>query len=294
MLKKDMPTGIILFEGKSRLNKQPIVAIATGFKSVNNHKTGKMLQVWILPKDIHPAEARKTCADFSICGDCKHRQFKSCYVELLRGPITVWNVYKGYKDGDYVKWDSKRHSELFKDSYIRLGAYGDPVAIPLATIEKICKNAAGWTGYTHQWKKAKAKNYKKYLMASVDSIKGYYKEYHKATAAGWRSFRIREQDDTVLFDNEFICPASEEGGKLTTCEKCGACSGAFSKRKNPVIKIHGFRYKIMYYTRGMKAIKNKKKYVHKSNNPVQQVVTEIEQEISQNVTREETFCLTTM
>lgn len=256
MLKKDYPTGVILFEGKSRLDGGEIAVIATGLRTSNNHKTGDMIQVWILSKDVHPCEAKRNGADFSICGDCKHRHFKSCYVEMLRGPVTIWNYYK--KGGSYVKYDKKKHLELFRNRYIRFGAYGDPVAVPFVSLEKICQVAAGWTGYTHQWHTSKAKKYKKYLMASVDSMQGYYNEVGKAQKMGWRTFRSTTLDDNVIFHNEFICPASKEAGKLLTCEDCGACKGAFSARPNPVIKIHGFKYKLMNFTKGMKKIKNKK------------------------------------
>jgi len=278
-----MPYGVILFEGKSRLNGKPIVAIATGFKGNNNQKTGKMLQLWILPKEIHPCDARVNGEDFSICGDCKHRDFKSCYVEMLRGPVTIWRAYKA---GRYPKYDRKKHLELFENKYIRLGAYGDPVAIPLVTIEKVCAVAAGWTGYTHQWRRAKAQSYKKYLMASVDTTKGYHLELIQALKKGWRTFRATTADDTVIHANEFICPASKEAGKVTNCQECGACCGSFSKRPNPVIQVHGFDYKITYFSKGMKRIKNKKKWRKEDKvNPVKKVLKEIENEIELVQTR---------
>jgi hypothetical protein len=281
MLKKDMPTGVILFDGKSRLDGTEIVAIATGFKSVNNHKTGKMIQVWILPKNIHPCEARRNGQDKSICGDCKHRDFKSCYVEMLRGPVTI---YRAYKAGSYVKYNKKKHLELFRDKYVRLGAYGDPVAIPLVSIEKVCQVAAGWTGYTHQWKRAKAQSYKKYLMASVDTTKGFHKEFIQAQTKGWRTFRATTADDNVVHANEFVCPASKEGGKKLTCQQCGACSGSMSNRPSPVIQVHGFDYKIRNFTKGMKCIKNKKKWRRidfetPKTNPIDIEITEIDKEI---------------
>lgn len=278
MLKKDMPTGIVLYEGKSRINKEQIVVLATGFKNVENHKTGQMIQIWIMHKDLHPCSAKRTNHDYAICGDCKHRDFKSCYVELRKGPIPVWNTYK--KGTSYVKYNKKKHLELFKDRAIRFGAYGDPINIPLRIMKDICSVTTDWTGYTHQWKRAFAQSYKPYFTASVDSITGYYKEYYQAIAKGWKTFRIKDKTDTLTFDEEMCCPASEEMGKLTTCSKCLSCCGSKINRKNAVIAFHGHTFKYRNYIQGMKKIKNKKGYrLPEKQNPIQNVIESIEEEI---------------
>jgi hypothetical protein len=57
---------------------------------------------------------------------------------------------------------------------------------------------------------------------------------------GWRTFRVRLPDQPVL-ENEFVCPASEEGGRRMTCERCRACGGATSSLRAacPVVIVHG-------------------------------------------------------
>ena len=51
----DMPHGAVLWRGKSRIDKSPIVVIATGLReSTANKKTGAMLQTWILRSDMPP------------------------------------------------------------------------------------------------------------------------------------------------------------------------------------------------------------------------------------------------
>ena len=102
-------------------------------------------------------------------------------------------------------------------------------------------------------------------MASVDSIKGYMKEYNQAQAMGWRTFRIRENEDNVLMENEMICPASKEAGALTTCEQCNLCGGLNrANGRNPVIMLHadseamGSMWRRDRYIKMMKKIKNKK------------------------------------
>ena len=54
----DMANGVILYEGPSLLDGEPIVAILTGLRSSScNRKTGAMLQTWIMRADVSPAEA---------------------------------------------------------------------------------------------------------------------------------------------------------------------------------------------------------------------------------------------
>ena len=255
------PIGIILWQGKSLIDNERIAVVATGiFSKSENRKTGDMIQTYIIRRDIHPMLARRMGEDKSICGDCKHRENSTCYVNLCHGPIGVFNAlvdgsYRPYEDNDI---------ELFRDRFFRIGSYGDPAAVPFEVWENICSVAKGFTGYTHQWKTCDQR-LKRYCMASVDSIKGYMKEYNKAQAMGWRTFRVRESEDNPLMENEFVCPASKEAGVLTTCEQCNLCNGHERiNGKNPVIMLHadsdamGSRWRWKRFVKVMKKIKNKK------------------------------------
>jgi len=254
------PIGIVLWRGKSLLDGKKIAVVATGvFGKSENRKTGEMIQTWIIRRDIHPMLARRLGEDFSICGDCMHREQSTCYVNLCHGPIGVFhalidNSYKDYEPEDIA---------LFKGRNIRIGSYGDPAAVPFKVWDNLCNVANKWTGYTHQWKTCDSRLIK-ICMASVDSIKGYNKEYEKAQSLGWRTFRIRESEDNPLMENEFICPASKEGGVKTTCEKCGTCSGLSVKTyKSPTIVIHGdaealSNWRYNRFIKIMKKRKNKK------------------------------------
>src|SRR5687767_8863532 len=62
---------IILYDGPSQLNGTPIVVVAGA--STSNRKTGPMVQIWILTRDVDPIAAVKSGADSAICGDCKFR-----------------------------------------------------------------------------------------------------------------------------------------------------------------------------------------------------------------------------
>jgi len=248
------PMGIILYKGKSQIDGKLIVAIATGFKDESeNKKTGAMIPVCIIRPDMPPIVAKKLGYDYSVCGNCKHRDFNSCYVNLCHGPE---NIFKAYHNDKYVSFKPE-HLELFKDKMIRLGSYGDPSAIPIEIWDNICKVAQGFTGYTHAWgAKYVSPDLKKYCMASCDSLA----EQIKAEAMGWRTFRIRGVDE-VLKENEFVCPASTEAGAKTTCSKCKACMGISSHtHKNPCIIVHGADFKIDKFLAGMKKIKYKRQY----------------------------------
>lgn len=238
--------GVILYRGPSKLDGKPIVVVATGLLAKSeNVKTGAMVQTYILADDGQsPIEASKSGADKSICGACPHRPSKggSCYVNLAQGPTSV---YHGIGRGIYPVFDAKKHLHLFAGRTIRLGAYGDPAAVPIAVWDTVCGVAASWTGYTHQWRRC-SKRYAKYCMASVETL-GMRLE---ALAKGWRTFRVRTVNEP-LGKGEFICPASDEAGKKRTCLECKACSGAKSSPNaaSPVIIAHGLSWKVRNYER---------------------------------------------
>jgi len=248
------PLGIILYKGKSLIDDQMIIVIATGFQKSNNEKTGNMIQTWIMRLSMSPIEAKKYGHDYSVCGDCKHKHFGSCYVNIAHGPD---NVYKAYMNDKYVMFDDS-HLELFKGRNIRLGSYGDPAAVPTDVWAKVCSVTDGHTGYTHQWnKRFTDPRLKDYAMASADNEA----EYHKAKKRGWRSFRVRMSADKPLLENEFVCPASNEAGNKTSCIKCKACMGHGAKtKKDPCIIVHGLEHKIAKFAWGMERIAWKEKY----------------------------------
>ena len=231
---KKKPIGIILWQGKSLFDGERIMAVATGiYNQSANTKTGEMIQIWIVRRDVHPMTARRMGDDYSVCGNCMHRENSTCYVNLCRGPA---RVFYSFLDGSYKHYEDS-DLELFKGRNIRIGSYGDPAAVPFEVWENLTTNVANkFTGYTHQWENCDQR-LKNICMASVDSIVGYTKEFDKAQSMGWRTFRVRESADNPLAENEFVCPASKEAGVLTTCEKCGLCSGWSAKTKKSIAII---------------------------------------------------------
>lgn len=195
-----------------------------------NSKTGNMDQVWILNRNINPLSAVTNGADEVICGDCRHRGHKrhgrSCYVNVANAPESVWLAYTR---GRYPVMNDYR---FFTGRSVRLGAFGDPAFMPLEIIQGIKRYAKAVTGYTHQWKHRP--ELKSFVMASVDSPE----EQTLAASLGWRTFRVSV--DTESLKGEIMCPAAEEAGKRTTCERCRLCDGQRNDgRKNIFIKAHG-------------------------------------------------------
>jgi len=245
-MKNKKPTGQIIYQGPSMLDGSQIVVIA--ITRSTNSKTGDMVQTYVLKNNgERPTVNQQTGADFSICGDCKHRPANggACYVVTAQGPSMV---YKSFLSGNYTDAGGLLEaSKLCAGRMVRLGTYGDPAAVPFKVWKKLIKNAKGHTGYTHQWQnknflKPHREFLKTYCMASVDN----QNEYLKAKNRGWRTFRVRLSTDS-LNKKEAICPASMEAGKKLTCVDCGACDGGQKRRGDIAIINHGFkakRYKI--------------------------------------------------
>lgn len=200
---------MIFYEGPSMLDGKPIVAIAT--TSSGNRKTGDMIQTWILRKNIDPVQALMRGLDASVCGDCYHRgtadRPRTCYVNVGQAPLAVWNAYRR---GSY-EHRSLQSLIQAQGKPVRMGAYGDPVAVPWAAWAGI-HEAPKWTGYTHQWRRLVATPFRNVLMASCDSVA----EMAEAAAAGWRTFRVGPAGA-----HDIPCP-SERG---VQCADCGLCSG---------------------------------------------------------------------
>lgn len=243
------PTGYVIYRGPSMLDGAPIVAIA--ITSSANVKTGNMVQTYIMREDVAPLAALKSGADASICGDCKHRPISggACYVRVDQGPTVV---YKALLRGNYPaapttlpEWSDFAQG-LGAGRMVRLGTYGDPMAVPAYVWQALTARAAGVTGYSHQWRNAAIPEAQRaaimrLCMASADDPR----EAEVASAQGLRYFRIRRADES-LRPREFICPASQEAGMVRTCATCGACNGTRAqtasgeaKGGSPVIVVHG-------------------------------------------------------
>jgi hypothetical protein len=234
--------GAIFYRGPSLLTGDPIVGVLTGLQGgSSNPKTGPMAQAWILRSDIAPMDAKRRNLDDAVCGDCKLRgrdgRESGCYVAAWRGPFQVWSNLATYFDA--VAWADLQ--AVVEGRSVRFGAYGDPAAIPFEVWRAMLDTAAGWVAYTHAWRTCDPR-FRAIAMASVDTPA----EYEDAQRAGWRTFRIRVRIDDVMRERsieqtaaEFTCPASDEGGRRSTCQRCQLCRGHASPARNVAILAHG-------------------------------------------------------
>lgn len=214
--------GAVLYRGPSRIDGGPVAMIAT-FRSENS-KTGDMVQTWILRSDVHPLEATRTGADASTCGQCPHRPVSdgTCYVNVGQAPAAVWRAYSA---GRYQELRPAEYARAFGGRAVRLGAYGDPAAVPLDILRRIVAAADRHTGYTHQWRRFPG--LRGICMASADTLE----EHELATSRGWRTFRVLMPSDRIRPGAELECPAGRvtRSGRTVQCADCGLCSGASSR-----------------------------------------------------------------
>lgn len=227
-------TSAIVWRGVSSFDGiTPIVAIITGLDgSSRNPKTGKMAHLWFLVADMTPRQAVQTGADRAICWQCGLRG-NGCYVVIENAPRAIYAKFAagGYRDIDPAVINAHL---IQKRLPLRLGAYGDPAAVPLPLIHTLTTGLVAHTGYTHAWRNRP--DLAPYVMASVDNPI----ELSYATALGFRTFRTRAPEQE-LAAGELTCPASDEAGHRTTCAECTLCDGMTEgdRRRSIAIIAHG-------------------------------------------------------
>lgn len=223
---------VVFYRGPSLLTGDPIVAIAV-YRS-SNAKTGQVVQTYILRADMEPIAAVRSGADRAICGDCAlrgngHGKQRVCYVTYQWAPTNLFRAL--HRTEEVTPADL---APQLAGLSVRLGAYGDPVAVPMAVWLELITHAENWTSYTHAWRQPEAQPYRAFTMASVDSPA----QQREAVALGWRTFRVRLQSDPLDVD-EVTCPASDEGDHRATCQTCNLCRGLARPAKSVAIVVHG-------------------------------------------------------
>lgn len=226
-----------VWEGTSQLDGRTRIAVyltgGRGTKPSANRKTGAMVQAWIMAVDQAPHDLVREGQDQAICGACPHSgsQGQTCYVRTSDAPLSIWRAHSGKRSG-LVADQIARFGAL----PLRLGAYGDPAAVPVHVWRTLLRRLRTpyWTGYTHQWARFPA--LRDLCMASVDSAM----EADRAHDLGWRTFRVTPWNHLDLQAGEIECPADSRG---VQCIDCGLCDGARmgDRRKSIAIKAHGAR-----------------------------------------------------
>ena len=188
-------------------------------------------QLWVLPADRHPMDAIKDDGAAAVCGDCPIKT--ACYV----GKQVVSQVWKHSRSNPVTPLH-----ELWRDGteawLLRLGAWGDPAAIPFSLVEDLSIHAKESgirrrTGYTHQWRTADER-FRALVMASVEGTA----MSPQAWDLGYRTFAAVPDTGEVDTDGHFECPATSMRANRLTCERCGLCNGTESGAKSVWIRLH--------------------------------------------------------
>jgi hypothetical protein len=244
MARKTPPRGFVVYDGPSMLTGDRIVAIATLHST--NRKTGNMVQVWYLLADHDPITGNRTGADIAICGNCGSRGIarpeaqtgmasaRACYVDLGRAPMGIWGAWM---HGKYPT--ASGHAAIAaigRGREVRLGAYGDPAVVPSYINESLVSEANGHTAYSHQIAWSGPTGFDAALMmVSADQLP----DAERAWSIGARTFRVVGDQSELVKGREILCPASEEAGKRTQCQRCLLCGGASVAAKSIAIVVHG-------------------------------------------------------
>jgi hypothetical protein len=234
----------VAYRGPSQIDGTEIrAAVYTLHGRSQNRKIGPMAQVLFAPDDVPPHKAALQGTDRAVCGDCVHRPANegTCYVVLPRYYPEVWKRTSELPANLDAACSAIRDSGL----PLRIGSWGDPVAVPYEVLAALVGAARGdskkprHTAYSSSWRSADPR-LTQIAMASVISPE----DRDEAKRRGYRTFRIRTADMPVL-PGEMICPATLEGEKKKTCAECLACSGTDSPHKKDIVVVaHGSANKV--------------------------------------------------
>lgn len=233
MQTENIENGIILWSDWNT------VAIAT--TGTTNAKTGDMVQIWIMDRNLHPVESIRSGKDASLqCAGCPLASGSGCYVS----PLPLMAIWRKFQRNEYPSLSlfSPEWERFWKGKAVRLGAYGNPSLLPLPIVESIATLALKHTGYFHNWKELnseEAKAYGRFLMASCEPW-----NVAKANALGLRTFTVLPEGVEAPEGYGIECLADSKG---MTCAECGLCDGTqrSASRSVPLpsvwIKAHGFK-----------------------------------------------------
>jgi len=263
---------VCVWEGPSPRDGQMVIVLVSGLgatlaqlaegkaKSINR-KTGAMLQVAILLRDVSPEDASSPRLDLGldegICGGCSLRPLifakiksegllpkgaKPCYVKKTQHGLSgMWeSFHRGnapHCDPDVVAKFAMHYSMSFRE-----GTYGDPAFVPIELWETLSPDSLPiGTSYTHDWQNPESQEMAQRAMASIDPIMAMTQGTtslelkRQANALGFRTYRVITEGDKLDSD-EIICPEQSTNGQVQ-CIDCGLCSGQRLNAKN--IAING-------------------------------------------------------
>ena len=232
---------LVLYKGISLLdNETPIMVVMSGFtKDSSNAKTGPLVQLYILPihetpKDTYYGTYKNgglVPSRFSVCGDCRYNGNNGCYVRWSH----LESLWKSSKTQSAIPMSLSK--EFLRGLRVRVGAAGDPAAVPASVWSELLSSCENFTGYTHQWNKPEYQDLQGLFMASVDNAR----ENEKAHALGWSSFFVTDSEDEAKQGTRCLASAgkTDSNGLPTTCASCMLCNGKSRKQKTITEVLHG-------------------------------------------------------
>lgn len=224
------PNSAIVWRGPSAFTGRDVEVLVQCLRVPSqNEKTGRMVQVSIIQAGENPSLLRGSPREADICGTCTGQKQLAgwCYEDWL-----PWLIGQQRHLAERILLGEA--SELLRGRAVRVGAYGDPAAVPYEVWARLLVHVRTWTGYTHAWRTCDSR-FRSYLMASVESPA----EAAEAVADGWRTFRIRPTADQAPARGlEIVCPFESHA---VTCEKCRLCAGQGRSAKSIIITAHGPR-----------------------------------------------------
>lgn len=238
------PDGFQLWVGPSEITGDRIGVVITHIRlPPQQRKIGNMAQAWILPYETQPIDAVRDGSDSAVCGTCRYRPSNDggCYVPIAQTAQRVWWAWRRF--GSYLPVDADDELEQLAHKPLRIGAWGDPAAVPVHVWDRVINVVPGLTGYTHRWRALDFDEWG-WCMASCDTAE----EVLDARAAGWRTFRARRADEPML-PGERVCPAADEapthGRKNAHCATCLLCDGVTDRVHRPDVSliVHGQAHK---------------------------------------------------
>ena len=224
---------LVLYKGISQLdNETPIMVVMSGFtKDSSNVKTGPLVQLYILPVHDTPKDTYFSGSK-AVCGDCKYNGNNGCYVRWSN----LGSVWKSAKSQAAIPMTLSK--EFLRGLRVRVGAAGDPAAVPVSVWSELLSTCENYTGYTHQWNKPEHQDLQDLFMASVDNAR----ENIKAYALGWSTFFVTDSEEEAKKEGT-RCLASagktDSHGLPTTCASCMLCNGKSRKQKTITEVLHG-------------------------------------------------------
>ena len=224
---------LVLYKGISLLDDEtPIMVVMSGFKKdSNNKKTGSLVQLYILPVHDTPKDTY-FAGSKAVCGDCKYNGNNGCYVRWSN----LGSLWRAAKNQSAIPMSLSK--EFLRGLRVRVGAAGDPAAVPTSVWSELLSTCENFTGYTHQWNKEQYQDMQGLFMASVDNAR----ENVKARALGWSTFFVTDSEDEAKKEGT-RCLASagktDIHGLPTTCSTCMLCNGKSRNQKTITEVLHG-------------------------------------------------------